>query len=260
MDKQKKAIIKLFEKNVKGKKPDTSNQNSKHDGKKGYWLETQMGIKHNGDNAPDLHGFEMKNKTTSGKISFGDWSADEYIFISDKNINETNKEFQFSRNDFLKVFGKPNPEKENRLSWSGTPCPTYFCDVTLFGQELTMDDEENIIIMYHFSKDTRNNKSSIVPIKMQKDNLVIAKWYKISLKKKLEKKFNQNGWFTCSTDKDGKYTHIHFGLPMNYNSWISLFKKKIVFFDSGMYETNNRPYSQWRASTGFWHSLIVETY
>lgn len=260
MDKQKKTIIELFESNVKGKKPDTSNQNSKHDGKKGHWLETQMGIEHNGDNAPDLYGFEMKNKTTSGKITFGDWSADEYIFIADKNINETNREFQFSRNDFLKVFGKPNPEKEDRLSWSGIPCPTYYGDITSFGQELTMDNEENIIIMYHFSKDTREDKSKIIPANMQKDKLIIAKWYKTSLKKKLEGKFNQNGWFTCSTDKEGKYDHIHFGLAMNYDSWIKLFKKKIVFFDSGMYETNNRPYSQWRASTGFWHSLIVETY
>ena len=75
----KKKILKLFKNNVLGKAPDTESFNQRHDGKDGHWLEAQMGIARNGDNAPDLFGFEMKNQTTS-KTSFGDWSADYYIF------------------------------------------------------------------------------------------------------------------------------------------------------------------------------------
>ena len=47
---------------------------------------------------------------------------------------------------------------------------------------------------------------------------------------------------------------------MNYNEWIELVKQGIVFFDSGMYQGNKRPYSQWRANNNFWDSLITETY
>ena len=134
MNKDKQDIINRFNQHVKGKKSDTTQSNQKHDGKEGHWLETQMGIRHNGDNAPDLFGYEMKNQTTSGKITFGDWSADEYIFIPNKRINDTNKTFQFSRNNFLDIFGKLNQKKGNRPSWSGEPCPTYYEDMTIFGQ------------------------------------------------------------------------------------------------------------------------------
>lgn len=260
MNENKKRIIELFTQKVKGKIPNTSGSNARHDGRGGHWLETQMEIAHNGSNKPDLFGYEMKNKTTSGKISFGDWSADEYIFINDSQINSINKNFQFSRKNFLKVFGKPNIQKEGRLSWSGTPCPTYYKDITTFGQELTMDGNNNVVIIYHYSKDKRPNKSSIVPSIMQCENLILARWNKDTLKRKLEDKFNQNGWFTVSTDANGRYEKIHFGEPMNYDSWIKLFKAKKVFFDSGMYDGNIRPYSQWRASTGVWHSLITDSY
>jgi len=256
----KDKIIKLFQDNVKGKVPDTSAANQKHSGKAGHWLETQMGISHNADNKPDLFGYEMKNKTTSGKVTYGDWGADEYIFISDAQSNNTNKEFQFTRSQFLHAFGKPNASKNNRHSWSGTPCPTYYNDITTFGQHLTMDANENVIITYNFSKDTRVNKLTIVPAIMQRDELILAKWDKKSLKKKLEIKFNDKGWFTCLQDTDGKYSEICFGPPMNYSSWIKLFKSKVVFFDSGMYDGNIRKYSQWRAKTGFWHSLITDRY
>ena len=69
--------------NVYGKRPDVSSATASHDGKYGHWLETQMGIIHNGDNAPDLLGYEMKNDTSSGKTTFGDWSPNEKIFSND---------------------------------------------------------------------------------------------------------------------------------------------------------------------------------
>ena len=98
---------------------------------------------------------------------------------------------------------------------------------------------------------------------MQLDNLVLAKWYIESLKNKLEKKFNQNGWFTCLKNKSGEYEKISFGSPMNFDSWLNLFKTKKVFFDSGMYKDakgKDKPYSQWRATTGVWHNLITDSY
>jgi len=259
----KEKIIKQFRDNVKGKTPDTNSSNQRHDGRNGHWLETQMGIAHNGDNEPDLLGYEMKNKTTSGKITFGDWSADEYIFLHGRGknkINTVNENYQITRKQFLEIFGKPNIKKDNRLSWSGEPCPTYYSDITAFGQELKIDNNENIVILYHFSKDTRSNKNSIVPSKLHNDDIVIAKWNKDTIKRKLEDKFNQNGWFTVSTDSNGQYENIHFGEPMNYDSWIKLFKEKKVFFDSGMYDGNTRPYSQWRATTSVWHNLIIDTH
>ena len=264
MDPNKEKIIELFYKNVKGKKSDTSANNQKHDGKDGHWLETQMGIKHNGDNEPDLFGYEMKNQTTSGKITFGDWQANEYIFIHGRGKtpvrNDTNRDYNLSRDDFFKFFGKPNDKKNGRLSWSGIPCPTYFNQTSEYGQLLTMDDEENIVILYNYVEDKRINKNEIIPNYLRVKNIVIAKWYKESLKLKLERKFNQKGWFTCTKDKEGIYEAIHFGNPMNYQSWINLFKEKVVFFDCGMYQGNKRPYSQWRATTGFWHSLITDTH
>lgn len=42
---QEQEIVQIFMKNVYGKSPDTSQQNQNHDGKKGHWLEKQMGIK-----------------------------------------------------------------------------------------------------------------------------------------------------------------------------------------------------------------------
>ncbi len=260
----KKQIINLFNKNVKGKKSDTTTSNQRHDGKDGHWLETQMNITHNGDNEPDLLGYEMKNQTTSGKITFGDWQADEYIYIHGRGKNpkrhDTNRDFEITRDDFFEIFGKPNEKKNGRLSWSGIPCPTYYNQMSEYGQLLIMDEDENITITYNYSKDTRPNKNDLVPENLKKENITIAKWYKDSLKLKLERKFNQKGWFTCTKNKDGEYETIHFGNPMNYDSWIQLFKDRIVFFDSGMYQGNNRPYSQWRSATSFWHSLITDSH
>jgi len=71
MNHEKQKIIELFYANVKGKKSNTSKSNQRHDGKKGHWLEQQMGIVANANNSPDIYGYEMKNQTSSGKITFG---------------------------------------------------------------------------------------------------------------------------------------------------------------------------------------------
>jgi type-2 restriction enzyme scrFI len=265
----KEQIINLFYKNVKGNKPIINNCNQNHDGKKGHWLERQFGISANANNASDLLGYELKNQTTS-KTTFGDWSANRYIFTdpSYKTIfNESCK--AKNQNIFLKIFGKPNENKGGRYSWSGTPCPkigTY----NTFGQKLIIEPNKDIVAIYSYSEDKRNDKATIIPNELQVDNLELARWFGQNspsnkkkdkcLKDKLEDKFNDKGWFTCKMNSDGVYYKICFGKPINYNDWIELVKKGIVFFDSGMYEGNDRPYAQWRANNNFWDSLIIEEY
>ena len=120
----KEKIVKLFIDNVKGNIADTSSSNQNHDGKTGHWLEKKMGITHNADNKPDLFGYEMKNETTSGKISFGDWSADEYIFLHGRGknkINSINEKYQLTRKQFFEIFGKPNIEKDNNVAIGTLP-------------------------------------------------------------------------------------------------------------------------------------------
>ena len=74
-----KYIIRIkFNKNVKNF-INIKEINIQHDGANGYWLEKQMGIKPNGENRPDLYGFEMKNDTKS-KISFIDKTPSEKLY------------------------------------------------------------------------------------------------------------------------------------------------------------------------------------
>lgn len=264
----KEQIIEIFRANVKGKTANVEGLNVRHDGKKGHWLESQFGIGHNASNNADLFGYELKNQTTS-KTSFGDWSANEYIFNDPQYFSVFSEKTALGRrNQFLKIFGKPNIEKGNRYSWSGEPCPkiNHF---NTFGQRLIVAENNDIIAEYSYTHDTRLNKDVVVPDILKRENLVLARWYGNStpiskkgkcLKKKVEDKFNDKGWFTCKTDERGVYCEICFGNPMTFDNWIELVRQGIVFFDSGMYETNKRPYSQWRANNNYWDSLIVEKF
>lgn len=265
----KQDIIELFRKNVKGKMPNVEGTNERHDGRKGQWLEHQFGLASNANNEADLWGYELKNQTTS-KTTFGDWSANVYVFTDPTYSSFFGGKTKYEKqNSFVKIFGKPNEEKGGRCSWSGTPVPKI--DVyNSFGQIMKIDENKDIVALYYYSHDTRPNKAEIVPHGLQIEGLVIARWYGLTspttkrtdkcLKAKLEDKFNDKGWFTCKMDENGRYYKICFGLPMNYDSWLKLVKEGTVFFDSGMYEGNKRPYSQWRANNNFWDSLIVEEY
>jgi hypothetical protein len=244
----KAKIIRLFNKNVKGKKPDSSTSNVRHDGKDGHWLEVQMGVAHNASNSPDLYGFEMKNHT-SGKTTFGDWSANYYIFKDEK--------YGIDREKFLTIFGAPNLAKKNRYSWSGKPTPKV--DVyNSFGQILKVDDKGNIFAIYSYNEDKRVDKSKIVPKTIQKNDLLIAEWSAEMMKKRVEQKFNKLGWFKCLKDNTGAYSSIVFGAPIKFSSWIKGVRKGLIFFDSGMYQGNIRPYSQWRADNKYWDSLVTD--
>lgn len=262
MDHAKEKLIKLFFKNIYGNSPNIDNYNVKHSGAKGHWLEKKLGKKPDANNEADFWGWELKNHTSSGKTTYGDWSANEYIF-NKNNIYEIN------RDEFFNFWGKPNMKKNNRLSWSGIPVPRIpNKKYTKYGQMMYLDNDQNIIIKYNFSKDERSNKNKIVPQKFQLEDLILAKWYgfeknnvtkKDALETKVHKKFNQKGWFKCIMENN-VYTKIIFGRPMNFDTWISNLRNGDIFFDSGMYKGNIRPYSMWRSNNTFWDKLITDVY
>jgi len=249
LDDNKQKIINLFLNNVKGKKPDISSYNKKHSGKEGHWLETQMGILHNASNTPDIFGFEMKNETNS-KTTFGDWSANYYIFQDPK--------FGINRDDFLKIFGMANSKKDGRYSWSGKPCPKIIDIFNKFGQTIKIDHNNNIMAVYNYKMDSRANKKIIIPNSVQLGDIVLARWNAKDLKLRVERKFNNNGWFKCIKNNDDVYINIVFGKPVNFRRWITGVKAGLIFFDSGMYQGNSRNYSQWRANNKYWDSLIID--
>jgi hypothetical protein len=263
MDQGKQDIIERFNNNVRDRKPDTSDKNQNHDGKAGHWLERQMGITINNKTEADLFGYEMKNQTTSGKTTFGDWSANYYIFndgqyfLRDPLLKKS-KNRQKNRDKFMEIFGTFKTQ-ENRYSWSGEVVPKIN-KFNRFGQKLIVDENKDIIAVYSYKQDTRKDKVDIIPANIQTNDLVLARWENNSMKKRVESKFNNKGWFKCLQNNLGLYSAIQFGKPITFESWIDLVAEGVVFFDSGMYQGNNRPYSQWRALNNFWDSLIIETY
>lgn len=254
------AIVEIFKKNVLGKRADSSQYNTNHDGKVGHWLEKQMGIKPNAKAEADLMGFEMKNQT-SIKTTFGDWSPTYFIFNDPHIIQWNTGENALTRRNkyFLPTFGKPNEDKDNRLSWSGSAIPKIN-QRNQYGCILKVTAHNDIEIQYSYSFDNRTHKSTLVPEEFKKDDLVIARWSADKMRQRVNQKFNQNGWFRCKTDDSGKYIAIEFGEPLSFEKWIRLVKQGVIFFDSGMYESNRRPYSHWRANNSLWDALVVRSY
>lgn len=246
-DEAAEAIVRLFERKVKGKAP-VVKKGSIHDGEAGHWLEKRFGIKPNGNNAPDLHGFELKSASKQ-KTTFGDWSADKYIFDP--------KTGQCSRNDFFRFFGAPNAQ--GRFSWSGSPAPKVG-KWNSFGQRLILDDEGSVYAVYRFDRDSREDKSSILPNEMKTGELALAIWESKTLKKRVEDKFGNYGWFKCLLDDQGIYDEIVFGAPITFEGWIKDVRLGKIYLDSGMKEDNPRPYSSWRADNRYWDNLIVSRY
>ena len=267
---EKEQLIKIFRERVKGRRPDVSTSNPRHDGKYGHWLERQYQISANADNKADILGYELKNATSS-KTTFGDWSPNYFIFKDKKFFHIFNGDKAPERQDqFVRMFGKPNAKKQGRYSWSGQPIPKLG-NYNSFGTIMVIEPNLDIAIYYDHSKDQRIDKSEIVHPEFRNGIIEIARWFGATkpancgnsvktLKEKLEDKFNQNGWFTCKLNSQGAYDRICFGAPMNYDNWIELVRSGEVFFDSGMYEGNNRPYCQWRANNSFWESLITDCY
>jgi hypothetical protein len=259
---EKQQIIQLFLVNVKGKAICLDDQNTKNCGKEGQWLETQMGIKHNSKNEPDIHGYEMKK--SSSKITLGDFSASEYAF-SKKNKrtsintlnNWTDENTKLERSDFIKLFGNPNPSKNNRYSWSGRCVPTYNTWNTN-GQILTINENNDIVIYYSFSNDMRSMKEEF-PTFLKNDTCIIALWKSEKIKQHIENKFNQKGFFLCKKTR-ATYEKISFGKPFTFEYFIECIKTHKIIFDSGMRDGNSRNYSMFRGKLSFWDELITEEY
>lgn len=254
----KEQIICLFKENIKDKK--YIKNNNDHDGSEGHWLEKMMNLSLNSNNMPDIGGYEMKKN--SKKISFGDWSATEYLFSSKtKFLDDFNKEkITMTREEFIKYFGNKNEEKDNRYSWSGACVPKYN-KWNECGQKLNIDNDNNILAMYSHEKDKREHKNNK---KMKEKIICIAMWECQKMEKHVNSKFNKKGFFICKKNKNEEYDKICFGPAIDYKLFIEKIKTGDIFFDSGMYydidKPNSRLYSQWRASQKFWNDLITEEF
>jgi hypothetical protein len=247
-------IISTFIKHVKGRS--IIGKNSKNCGDQGHWLETQMGCKLNSKNEPDIGGFEMKKQAP--KITLGDFSASEYIFSPYKkrsllnSINNWDQTVSMSRKEFVGLFGTPNPLKDNRYSWSGKCVPKYGCWNDC-GQTLLFNEQNDLCVYYSYSLDTRGLK---IPDYLKKDDILIALWKSEKLKKNVENKFNKKGFFICKKTGD-TFDKITFGKPFDFTYFIKSIKEGSIIFDSGMYQGNNRNYSQFRSSLAVWNGLLV---
>ncbi len=265
----KNKIKHTFDESIRGREPVLPIGKKEHDGWEGHWLQEQFGLTADAKNAPDLNGFELKDDT--GRVTtFGDWSADEYIFFShsacQRNSSKATqcakcKNALISRTEFLQIFGTPNPAKKDRHSWSGSVCPKV-SGINQYGQILTVYSDGTIRAEYDYNKDQRPDKDSVVPLVLRKEAVALATWHGASLKKKLENKFKEHGWFKCIQESNGhgRYVGMVFGGPIEFEDWVEQVRLGNVYLDSGMYEGNSRKYSQWRATNHFWTSLIEETY
>ena len=262
IDDNKKQIIELYYSNVKDKPISSNGQNEKHCGWEGHWLEKQMGIKPNSKNEADLLGYEMKK--SSKKTSLGDFSASEYAWskINKRNSINTHNgwtdENKLTRSEYIKTFGNSNSNKENRYSWSGSCVPKYG-EWNSNGQILTVNENNDIVAIYSFSKDTRSVKTNF-PLFLQNDNIIIALWKSSKMKPHIDNKFGKKGFFMC--EKVGNtYQKIRFGRAFEFEYFIESIKNKKIIFDSGMCDGNSRNHSQFRGSSSlFWNELITEEY
>lgn len=244
----------LFNKYIKNKKFDP--QFITHCGSEGCWIETQLGIKNNNNNFSDLFGYEIKKK--SNKITFGDWSANEYIFKSEHILNTFNNNIKMNKLDFLKTFGQYNINKK-RYSWSGGVFPSKYDIWTNSGQLLICNDKNDLFIIYSYEQDKRTNIMIPDDIKNQ-ECIILAYWNYNSLKEKLERKFNNNGTIIFNKDKDNIYKSMSIYKPITIDLFMENIKNKKIILDSGMYENNNRNYSQFRTNYSFWDDLLIEEY
>lgn len=270
-DEVKREIKRLFDLNVRGRNPDEELQltHPRHDGSRGHWLQEQFGLQADAANAPDFRGFELKDSTHS-KTTFGDWSADQYIFFSHDRCALSAEVAskcskcrlsEMTRQEFLRSFGAPNTAKSGRYSWSGAVFPKIGIS-NYAGQEMRINSDLSIEITYTFEQDLRTDRFAIISDHFRRGQIRLALWKSASLRKRLENKFSEFGWFKCVREfnNSGPYVGIKFGQPIMYESWIKRVADGTVYLDSGMYEGNSRKYSQWRANNSFWDSLVEEVY
>ena len=247
IDPQREIIVNMFNKNVKGKK---FTKISTHCGSEGHWLEEQFGVKHNNHNEPDIYGYELKKE--SQRITFGDFGASEYLFSKKKKyLDYYNNNLSVTRTEFMKYFGSFNVVKQ-RYSWSGKCMPKYNI-WNEYGQKFICNEHDDLLIVYNSKYD---HKHQNIPDILVNKNIVIAIWTRDKLYRHVNNKFNQKGFIICRKDNNNVYTNIYFGKSLTYEMFMQYFKEGSIFLDSGMYDGNNRNYSQFRANKSFWEKLL----
>jgi hypothetical protein len=241
----KYQIRERFNRFVRGQVPNLERFSLGHDGAEGDWLTQKMGLKSNSKNEPDFLGFEMK-KGSQQKTTFGDWSPDSGLYKGTTKVLE--------RDEFLRLFGMPNPAKGNRYSWSGSVFPKVG-KTNFAGQSIAIDQNGDVVIRYNYTNDSRDQRTRVKARFIKCDDLEMARWKKGSIQEKVEKKFGVLGWFRCVKDQQGSYQEIQFGLPLKYEVFSPLFRAGEIFIDCGMHQGNARPYMMWRASNRVWDKL-----
>jgi hypothetical protein len=253
-DETKLIIKSIFDKKIKNKKYNKSQHT--HYGSEGVWLEKQFKEDTNNSNFADFMGYEIKKH--SSKITFGDWSANEYIFCAKDVLLVFNKNIQLTKLEFLKLFGRYNHEKK-RYSWSGSVSPSKYDEWTSSGQILLFNSFGDLFILYSYARDTRRNIE--MPNSIQEKNyILLAYWNRNTLQERVERKFNNHGTVIVKKNKNGIYQKLCFYKQITFEIFMKQFKNKIIIFDSGMYEGNSRNYSQFRTNVSFWDTILDEEY
>jgi len=243
IDSGKQQIITIFNNNVKGREMCLEGQNINHCGKEGHWVETQMGIKHNAKNEPDINGYEMK---TGSKITTFVDKAPDNMFLDGNLMSKRNK---ISKTEFWDKYGS---EKEtNEKTIGGWKIDKY----NKCGQKIGVDDANNMYVLYDYDQDMRENKEGL---QLNKTPHIIMQWNATTFKNTIENKFNKKGFFKCKKIGN-KYEKVCFGNKITFDEWITAFKNAIIYHD-GYSKLNGRGRHVFRASNKFWDELITEEY
>ena len=244
-------ILRIFNDNVKGKKYEKSNK--EHNGEEGHWLESQMGVKPNGKNEPDLYGHEMKKD--SPKITFVDKTPSKIYLEGEeleyKNINKGNNKGK--KLQFWNIFQRTNSATKKIGGWK---LDKWDVD----GQCLHIDENNNILVLYNYNYDERINKNDLVS-DYYKDNTsrIILSWDKIDIETAINNKWNKKGFFICKKNNDGIYNKICFGDTITFNYWIQQVKEQNIYYDNySSYDGRWR--GGFRASKKWFNKHITEEY
>lgn len=236
-----------FTHHVRGKGTKDIPKNLKGNGKEGHFIEKLFGIAKNCSGNPDYDGFELKFlKPQSGKITFGDWRADEYLFQQKDILKRFNNCDDITKNDFFNYFGK----SPNGGSWSGSSCIPKYNEWHSNGTIMICDDYNNLYFVYSHKKDQRTLD---LPNFLTKQLfIVIAYWSIEKLKRHVEDKFNQKGIVMIGKNNKKIYDRMLFGYPININRFMECIKLQKIVLDSGMNNRSLRLRQNFRADKNFW--------
>lgn len=237
----KQDILARFVSHVKSVPICVDTQNSRHNGKEGHWLEERMGIIHNSKNEADLYGFELK--TGQRVTTFMDKAPDHFYIDGESfSIRDKTKKSTF----FDRYASKKKSDEPTIGGWSVT-------HYNLAGQIMEIDVTHSIVIRYDYEQDQRSHKSEL---SVSKTPHIIMKWEGSSLRKAIESKFNQKGFFTFKKEGNA-FTRMFFGAPFTFDTWIAECKKGVIYHD-GYSRVNGRGRHVFRASNTFWDTLVTE--